>query len=128
MTSKQPPEDGLPDESNNFDGQVPGDGYFTRQSRRNQSTSHNVTMPEEEDQIDDGHCRAVLPMISQMVDFPEALQLMEDGLYTPAAAHGRGQARQATRASRGFVVLGGYTVIFFGLVCIFLRRKDRRLS
>ncbi len=79
---------------------------------------------QKESQIDDRRCRAVLPMVSQMVDFPETLELMEDGLYTPRAVHGQGEARQATRSNHGFVVLGGYTLIFFGLVCVFLRRKD----
>ena len=79
-----------------------------------------------EDQADDAHCKAVLPVVGQMSQFPESLQVVEDGLYTPASAHGKGLARQATRSSRGFFFLGGYSLALFVLVCVFVRLKDRK--
>jgi ABC-type multidrug transport system ATPase subunit/pSer/pThr/pTyr-binding forkhead associated (FHA) protein len=80
----------------------------------------------EEDQDEDGHCAAILPVMSQMTAFPESLQLVEDGLYTPPAAHGQGRAREATKSHIGLLVLGGYTLLLFILVCIFMRLKDRK--
>ena len=47
------------------------------------------TLLGEEDQLDDSRCQAILPMVSQMVDFPESLQLMEDGRPRPTAACSR---------------------------------------
>jgi ABC-type multidrug transport system ATPase subunit/predicted component of type VI protein secretion system len=78
-------------------------------------------------QSDDGRCKAILPLVSQMVDFPEALEVVEDGLYTPPGAHRRGEAREANPSHIGLFVLTGYTVVLFGLICVFVRRRDRRL-
>ena len=52
--------------------------------------------------------------------------MVEDGLYTPPSAHGVGKAREATRSYIGLFVLGGYTLLLFILVCIFMRFKDRK--
>jgi ABC transport system ATP-binding/permease protein len=84
---------------------------------------HRLLKTEAQD--DDGKCRSVLPVLGQMTDFPESLQVVEDGLYTPPSAHGKGAARDATPSTIGLYVLGGYTALLFALVCIFLKRKDR---
>jgi hypothetical protein len=77
-------------------------------------------------QSDDGRCKAILPMVSQMTDFPESLQVVEDGLYTPPGAHGKGEARDATKSYIPLGVLGGYTLLLIILVCVFVRLKDRQ--
>jgi hypothetical protein len=78
-----------------------------------------------ESQTDDGQCKAVLPMLSQMMEFPESLQVVEDGLYTPFSSHGKGAPREATRSLHGLFALGGFASLYFALVCLFMRRKDR---
>jgi ABC-type multidrug transport system ATPase subunit len=79
-----------------------------------------------ESQSDDGRCAAVLPMTSQLTDFPESLQVVEDGLYTPPSEHGKGASRDATRSHLGLAVQGGYVLLLFILICIFVRLKDRK--
>jgi ABC-type multidrug transport system ATPase subunit/pSer/pThr/pTyr-binding forkhead associated (FHA) protein len=79
-----------------------------------------------ESQGDDGRCAAVLPMTSQLTDFPESLELVEDGLYTPPSTHGKGAARDATKSHLGLAVQGGYVLLLFILICIFVRLKDRK--
>jgi len=79
-----------------------------------------------EGQDDDARCAAVLSAVSQMTEFPESLQVVEDGLYTPPGRHGQGQARDATRSYIGLFVLGGYALLFFVLICIVVRLKDRK--
>lgn len=91
---------------------------------------------ETEDQDDDGRCSAVLPVVGQMTEFPESLQVVEDGLYTLPGAHPRPpdrqageskqRARDATKSNIGLVALGGYTLLFFMLICLVLRLKDRK--
>jgi hypothetical protein len=82
---------------------------------------------KKESQSDDGRCKSILPsaIISQLTDFPESLQLVEDGFYTPPGVWGKGEAREATRSYIGLGVLGGYTLLLFVLICIFVRLKDR---
>lgn len=80
----------------------------------------------QEDQDDDGRCTAILPVVGQMVEFPESLQLVEDGFYTLPADQKKGPARQATKSFWGLIVLGGYNVLLFLLVCLFVRLKDRQ--
>jgi hypothetical protein len=86
----------------------------------------HMLLEEAEDQEEDRRCLAILPVMGQMTDFPESLQVMEDGLYTPLRAHGRGKARDATPSFIGLYVLGGFTLLSFILVCIFVRLKDRK--
>jgi ABC-type multidrug transport system ATPase subunit/predicted component of type VI protein secretion system len=81
---------------------------------------------DQEDQDDDARCAAVLPVVGQMTEFPESLQVVEDGLYTPPSAHGKGRARDATKSYVGLFVLGGYTLLLFMLVCVVMRLKDRK--
>lgn len=81
---------------------------------------------KSESQSTDGHCKAVLPMLSQMTEIPESLQVVEDGFYTPRQTHGRGAARDAHQAFHGFLVLGGMTALFFALVCIAVKWKDKQ--
>jgi ABC transport system ATP-binding/permease protein len=77
-------------------------------------------------QTDDGRCKSILPVTSQMTDFPESLQVVEDGLYTPPGGHGKGEAREATKSLIPLAVLGGYTLLLFILICLFVRLKDRK--
>jgi hypothetical protein len=79
-----------------------------------------------EDQDDHARCASVLAVVGQMTEFPESLQVVEDGLYTPPGAHGKGRARDATRSPIGLFVLGGYSLLFFILVCVVMRLKDRK--
>ena len=79
-----------------------------------------------EAQDDDGRCRAVLSVVAQMTDFPESLQVVEDGLYTPPSTHGQGKARDAHPAVIGIYVQGGVVLLLFGLVCLALRWRERR--
>lgn len=79
-----------------------------------------------EAQDDDRHCLAVLPMLGQMTEFPEALELVEDGLYTPRAAHATGEARLATRSWIGQWVLLGYALVLFLLVGLVVGRTRER--
>jgi hypothetical protein len=81
---------------------------------------------EKEDQDDDARCEAILSVVGQMNDFPESLQVVEDGLYTPPGAHGKGRARDATKSDIGLYVLGGYTALLFVLICVVMRLKDRK--
>ena len=80
-----------------------------------------------EAQDDDTRCRAVLSVTAQMTDFPESLQVVEDGLYTPPSTHGKGKARDAHASVVGLYVQGGYALLLFTLVCIALRYKERRI-
>ena len=79
-----------------------------------------------EAQDDDSRCLAVLPVVAQMTDFPESLQVVEDGLYTPPSTHGKGKARDAHPAVIGLYVQGGVVLLLFGLVCVALRWRERR--
>jgi hypothetical protein len=77
------------------------------------------------EQIEDAHCRAVHPVMAAMIDFPESLQLVEDGLYTPARWHERGPPRQAHESSRGLAVQG--VMVLLSLLCagLLVRRSSR---
>ncbi|MCC6749378.1 MAG: FHA domain-containing protein [Deltaproteobacteria bacterium] len=79
-----------------------------------------------EDQDNDGRCKAILGVVSNMTDFPESLQVVEDGLYTPPSLHRDGPARVAHRSHLGLAVLGGYNLLLFALICLFVRLKDRQ--
>jgi hypothetical protein len=79
-----------------------------------------------EQQEEHRRCRAILPVMAQMTQFPESLQVVENGLYTPPDRHGAGTARDATKSHIGLWVLGGYTLLFFVLVCVVVRLKDRK--
>ena len=79
-----------------------------------------------EDQDDHARCASVLPVVGQMTEFPEVLEVVEDGLYTPPGAHGKGRARDATRSFVGLYVLGGYALLLFVLICVVMRLKDRK--
>jgi ABC-type transport system involved in multi-copper enzyme maturation permease subunit len=81
---------------------------------------------DEEDQDDDARCAAILSVTGQLVEFPENLQLVEDGFYTLPSQHKRGPPRQASKSPLGLAVLGGYDLLLFILVCIFVRLKDRK--
>lgn len=79
-----------------------------------------------ENQIDDSRCEAVIPVASQMFEFPESLQVIEDGFYTPFDKHNTGPARQATKSFIGLIVLGGYDLLLFVFVCLFVGLKNRK--
>jgi ABC transport system ATP-binding/permease protein len=88
----------------------------------------HMLIEDAEDQDEDARCLAIVPVISQLTEFPESLQVVEDGLYTPPSAHGVGKVREANKSYIGLFVLGGYTLLLFILVCIVMRFKDRKQS
>ena len=79
-----------------------------------------------ETQDDDARCLSVLPVVAQMSEFPESLQLVEDGLYTPPGTHGQGEARDAHKSLIGLYVQACVVLLLFGLVCAALRWRERR--
>ncbi|MBW2735882.1 MAG: ATP-binding cassette domain-containing protein, partial [Deltaproteobacteria bacterium] len=81
---------------------------------------------KKEDQSDDARCTSLLPVMSNLVDYPETLQVVEDGLYTRPGLHDTGPPRLAHKSFIGFYVLGGSVLLFMILVCIFVRLKDRQ--
>ncbi len=80
---------------------------------------------KKEDQPDDARCKALLPVMSSLVDFPETLMVVEDGLYTLPSDHDDGPARRAHKSYLGFIVQGAMVLLMLILVCIFMRLKDR---
>jgi hypothetical protein len=83
-------------------------------------------LKDAEDQDEDRRCEAIIPMMPTMFNYPETLEVVEDGLYTPPALHGQGKARLAHRSYIPLFVLGGYALLSFVLVCLFVRLKDRQ--
>jgi ABC-type multidrug transport system ATPase subunit/pSer/pThr/pTyr-binding forkhead associated (FHA) protein len=81
-----------------------------------------------EGQDDDGRCAAIQPAVGQMLEFPETLQVVEDGWYTPSADQGKGPARLATKSNIGLLVLGSYNLLLFFLVCLFVRLRGHHQS
>ncbi len=81
---------------------------------------------ETDSELQDTWCRSILPMEHCVSEYPEHLRVVEDGLYTPPSAHGKGKARDATKSNIGFFVLGGYNLLLFILVCIFVRFRRRK--
>ncbi|MFH1131823.1 MAG: FHA domain-containing protein [Pseudomonadota bacterium] len=81
-----------------------------------------------EDQDEDAYCKAIVPALGHITDFPESLILVEDGYYTPRKNHAKGPARQSTKSYTGLVVLGVYDLFLFFLACFFVRLKDRKLE
>ncbi len=77
-------------------------------------------------QIPDTWCKALLPMEHCLNVFPEYLREVEDGLYTPPSAHGKGKPRDATKSFIGYYVMGGYNLLLFILICIFVRVKKHK--
>jgi len=82
---------------------------------------------KQEAQDDDSRCLAVLPVVAQMTDFPESVQVVEDGLYTPPSTHGKGKARDAHHSRIGLYVQATYNLILLVLVCVALRFRERRV-
>ena len=81
---------------------------------------------ETDSELQDTWCRSILPMEHCVSEYPEHLRVLEDGLYTPPSTQGKGKAREATKSNIGFFVLGGYNLLLFILVCIFVRVKKRK--
>jgi ABC-type multidrug transport system ATPase subunit/pSer/pThr/pTyr-binding forkhead associated (FHA) protein len=79
-----------------------------------------------EDQPDDARCEALLPVVSSLVDYPETLQVVENGLYTAPSDHEDGPPRRAHKSFIPMAVQGGMVLLLLILVCIFVRLKDRQ--
>lgn len=81
---------------------------------------------DKEDQPEDARCSSLIPVLSSLMDTPETLEVVEDGLYTPPKLHDDGPPRLAHKSMIGFYVQGGMVLLLLILVCIFVRLKDRQ--
>ena len=79
-----------------------------------------------EKQDEDAACESLIPVMGQLVARPEALQVVEDGFYTPPSVWDDGKARDAHKSSVGLYVQFGTVLLLFILVCVFVRLKDRQ--
>ena len=81
---------------------------------------------KKEDQPEDARCKSLVPLMSSLVDFPETLLVVEDGLYTLPSQYDDGPPRRAHKSFMGLYVQGGMVLLMLILVCIFVRLKDRQ--
>ena len=76
-------------------------------------------------QLVDRRCAVLLGAVGdQIIDAPESLDVLEDGLYTSARWHGHGPPRLAHKSWRGFVVQALLLLPMFVLICLAVRRRE----
>lgn len=80
----------------------------------------------EEPQEAHGRCAALAQVLSALVEQPETISLMEDGWYTQKSQHRAGPPGRAHPSYRGMIALLSMAGLWFVLVCLFVRLRDRQ--